>query len=411
MLLSGTIAGCLAQNDDETETTTGPVHERGWSHYRADRWNSGFDPDASEILTTPEIEWTLGVHEEDDLYFTGAIADDTLYIGGDALRAVNVEDGTVEFQQYEMDAESVAGVAITDDLYVTGDNDEPWIARHDPSSGEQFERITLDLDGERPQPGPLSGPPTISGGAAIASSVGVQAVFDAELDEERWRVEFAPDHGGQPPVILNGQAYTTVQNGFGAFDIEGSEPDPDIQIDLHRSEWTAPASDGESIFVGGMGSVREWFEDAGSMTAVTTDGEIAWETEIGTAVRTPAVAHGLVFCTCSVIATDESFGGHDGYEFDTVIRALDVSDGEEIWSERIPDQRLFAPPPVVGGNVLYAGTISEDGSSLLVAFEVETGEHHWEMSVDDAIEWLAIAEQKVFVGTRNGTLYALSEPD
>jgi outer membrane protein assembly factor BamB len=100
---------------------------------------------------------------------------------------------------------------------------------------------------------------------------------------------------------------------------------------------------------------------------------------------------------------------HDGKVFAALsnrqVVALDVRNGESVWSTEVDGEGLTASPTVAGGMVLV-GT----GGGKLVALHTGNGTVAWEAPLGGGV-YLAqptVHEGTVYIGTENGTFHALS---
>lgn len=122
-------------------------------------------------------------------------------------------------------------------------------------------------------------------------------------------------------------------------------------------------------------------DDGGDPAAVHTD---------------PTVVSGAVIC-----------GGADGR-----VHALDLADGERIWSRRVGDGSIS---PAVGDGRVFAGAAPGDGADDggVHALSLSDGSDVWSMGtdVDFSGNPPALARGRVFVASRSGTLYALDAED
>lgn len=124
-------------------------------------------------------------------------------------------------------------------------------------------------------------------------------------------------------------------------------------------QWRGPNRDGISKETG---LLKEWPEDGP---------KLLWQVkDLGSGYATPAIAGGRIYLLANKGVEDE------------FIKALDVKDGNQVWSTRVgkignPDQRPNFPAarstPTVDGSAIYA--LSSDGD--LACLETATGKVVW----------------------------------
>ena len=135
------------------------------------------------------------------------------------------------------------------------------------------------------------------------------------------------------------------------------------------------ASDGEALFVS---------TTRGRLVALrVNDGGPLWTFDAGEQspyLAAPAVSAGQVV-----------FGASDG-----VVRAVDASSGELLWSREV--EAAVTAAPLVAANVVYVGTMR----SKLIALDRATGAHLWEHELDGRMK-------SAFAATKN-SLIVLAEP-
>ncbi len=141
-------------------------------------------------------------------------------------------------------------------------------------------------------------------------------------------------------------------------------------------------------------------------------GRAAWRFDTGALIPWEWGSEGWDVYTSSPVVVDSVviFGAGDG-----VVYALDLDTGTEIW--RFATEGRIRSTPAVGDGHVFVG--STDG--IVYALEFDTGEETWRHATDGAglksedlrvdrksiIPALAVADNAVYVGSRDGFMYAL----
>lgn len=303
----------------------------GWTQIHGNAANNRHLPDGSAPVADPTVRW----EKTDDRITEGvAITADSVYVGGKALTARDLESGE---QQWSYSP------------------DEP--DRYDDDEGE-----TSDFG----DPAVANGTVYAPLGWGVADAIpqwDVIAAVDAETGEEQWWFDADGYFEYSDPVVTGDTVYTVGQ---------------------------AESGDGRALFaVGTDGSLRwqETLTDAASVPAVadgmvyvaTADGALAldaatgeevWQTSLGRDDNTDraVVADGR----CYVVRLDE-----DG----PMLVALDAATGEERWRT---EWSADGPYPVVGAadaDRVYVH-LNGEGSPDVAALDATSGEVDWEFDFE-----------------------------
>lgn len=250
----------------------------------------------------------------------GTVADGVLYMGdSENLYALDPASGD---QQWQLGASTGSAPAVGADSVWTASGQTVTVVLQNTSADDA--RQTAWPDNAR----------TV--GVISDSSAGLQLDF-LELNE----------HG--PPVIGSGQAYFGA-DGLRSMNIEQGERTWHTATDIGIS--TAPALDGESLYIGGTDSLdgisSELAANAGTVYSLAAaDGSTNWTFEAAGSVDASPVA------TNSVLYVSTGAG---------VVHALNIFTGNEVWRQEVGGELGV---PVVTGDRMYVGS-SEQG---LVAIE------------------------------------------
>ncbi|QDV57306.1 outer membrane biogenesis protein BamB [Rosistilla oblonga] len=122
------------------------------------------------------------------------------------------------------------------------------------------------------------------------------------------------------------------------------------------------ACDGEHVFAAFL------HHDAIHVTAISIDGEIAWQTTVGAFNSKFGYAPSpLIYKTSVIIAADNRGGGY--------IAALDRSTGEPIWRKRRGAVSTYSSPIV--GHVDGKDQLLITGGDAVTSYDPATGEENW----------------------------------
>ena len=217
----------------------------------------------------------------------------------------------------------------------------------------------------------------------LASTSGcIGPLFDATRTWHRDETQFGPPVVQNQTVFANGsdnRVYAfRASNGAvrWATDIDGPV------TSLHR-----PTVRSGRLYVG---------DTDGSLHALSTaDGTHQWQTQLRSGCYGPVVAAGTVFV-----------GGNER-DGDVTVTAVAADDGTV--EQRFAGGTDVTTPPAVTADSVYVG----DRSGAVTAFDRDSGDQRWQISVSSTEIWTrpAIWNETVFVGDVNGRLHALDTMD
>ena len=309
----------------------------------------------------------------------------------------------------ELDAGALTSPTVVDGTLFVGGPGGSLLALETESGDQQWSAA----------PGPVLGEPTVVDGRLYATGGDVVAAADADTGDPLWSAEVVGD-GSRSVAVVDGTVFVgggeTVTALSGAdggvlwrFDVDrtGTAGTPavaentiffgttdgtlfGVSLADRQALWTQKVGgsfvlpptvvDGTALF-----SVRRF--DADVVHAVDSEsGELLWTggpgtvPNVGPFISTPTVAGGRVFTV-----------------LEEGVFALDVSDGDPLWTAE-PDEQLLSSATVAGGTVLVGG------GSGVHAMDATSGESLWTVETDEPVRSAPIAvDGTVFAGT-------LSEP-
>lgn len=370
-------AGTLTDGAADRDTS------EDWPQFRADAANTGANRDARGPVDDPEIDWVhLGPSWYDMLE---PVVADALYTVNDGITALTPTTGDVEWQA------------------------DGGIYDHTPALSSDL------LVPERRL-------------RAVARDGG-RTALGRRFEFERWETTTSVDSSltlADGTVLFGGRGDTDTYSGrVTAADATTGE-----------ARWStttaspvtgAPASDGQRVY-----AATEGADTTPRLLALdVADGNEVWSHPLDSRASgtVPVVGDGLVYVQRS-----------------DVLRAVDIATGDPVWSFTPDGEGRVTAPPALAQGTLYVPTNAE--SDGLVALDATTGERLWTAgngpywcspSVGDdgiyavdadgrlALHWRDGPEQwhhrvdapvssspipsggRVFVGTRDGLLYALGD--
>jgi outer membrane protein assembly factor BamB len=247
--------------------------------------------------------------------------------------------------------------------------------------------------------GPVRSSPAISGSSLyIGSTDGILYALDRATGTERWQADVASPVSSSPAVAAGLVVFGSRDGVFHAVDQRSGRPSWRFETgQLLPWEWgfegwdvytSSPSVAGDLVVFG-----------AGDGVVYALDlptGAEAWRFETGGRIRsTPAIADGVAFV-----------GSTDGRVY-----AIDLETGQERWVHETDgaaadsegsgvDRKSIIASPAVAGGTVYVG--SRDG--YLYALDQGTGERKWRFSHDGswAMSSVAVEGETLFSGTSDG---------
>jgi outer membrane protein assembly factor BamB len=351
------VAGCLGSDDGHDAAADAAGDRTDWHTAGHDRANTNYAPETQPVRGVSEVrrlDDRLGSAQP-------VVADSTLYLVGDTLRAVDIETGETRWRVEPEDGQGNFWAAPTvHDGTVYLANGHQRIHAVDAETGEKqwttegdvgsYVTPTLDEDGE----------------AVYIGGEGQVSRLDAETGEVVWSHELF----GQVRETLaywRGVIYAVTEGGeLYALDEYG---DGYWRVDLPAKCQTPPTLTGRRVYVGTFD---------GFLHAVdTTRASIDWSTEVGGFAKGGiAVADGTVYAD----------GGRN-------LHAVDADSGEKQWAFDVGSTGDHTPI-VAGDTVLTTGdslyALKPDGGFSngairreILRFSHSTGGYAGQVSVAD----------------------------
>ena len=390
-LVAGGVAGrTLSTRADAQSSATFTV----WPLERYDPAGTGYNPKTTGPGTTVREKWRVELDDFRGGRASPVLVDDTLYVVGGGVAALNPARGEVRFHHegaYRSSPAVAPAEAYTSNSLVLAGS-RGYVGLNARGGRELFgRRVGFERwwqGGDEPEFSTF-GPPTASPPVAVDGVVYVAdssadrlAAIDPSNGRERWSTEVGrEDRGGQPgrPAVLDGTVYVSYwPNSAAAYDVATGER-------LWRSEVgeqfvLPPTATPEGILV----------PDRTGVTALDPeDGSELWRYDHGGNVTdgTVAVAEGTVFVTSN---TEERF-----------VHAVDLETGEEQWKTSDVASETV---PVVADGVVY---LSSRGYDELVAVDVDSGDVHWRFETEYGVGTPAVSDGVLFVTGGYQRIYAL----
>jgi outer membrane protein assembly factor BamB len=343
--------------------------------------------------TRPAVAWTFatdGPVHSSPIWVDGAV----VFGSGDGhLYAVDEATGK-ERWRFETGGGVDGPAAYVNGLLVAQSRDGNLYAV-DARTGK--ERWRLPLGAEKPHPWGwdfyLSGPAVAGSRLFVGSGSGEVLAVDGGTGKVLWRHATA-GRVRSSPAVAEGTVYVGSFDGYlYALDAEsGAErwkfATQGVSIDLEeagydrRSVQSSPAVAGGLVVVGSRDGRLYAVDRATGKERWNFDHQISW------VVSSPAVVGGRAIV-----------GSSDG----RFIHAVDLATGKEAWRTRTESNAL--PAPAVAGDVVVSG----DASGNILGFDLGTGRELWRVATGEAVHSSPLVrEGKVFIGSDDGKLYALS---
>lgn len=256
--------------------------------------------------------------------------------------------------------------------------------------------------------------PAISGNSVFVAGGYALYAFDALTGEELWKLPI--QYAAQSSPTIAGSVVLVASQTGRVYAVDSSTG---AQIWSYNAEgvvFSSPAVSGPYVYLG---------TDSGVLHALRIDrGTIVWKTPIGgNLFASPAVADGKVIIESrgqAVVALNDETGeevwryGISGQSSVAVsngtvvagsddggIHAIDLATGQPKWL--FPTGSPVLSSPVIVGNTIFAAS-----GLNLYSIDLETGAGLWRFSTTDTIEASpAVANGEIYIGSRDGFLYAI----
>lgn len=371
---AGLTVTSMSDSVQGTETAT-QGDSNDWPLVGYDTRNSGHAPEMEGPANLAE-RWR--VETEFDIESSPLVSEGTVYIASEdrSLYAVDEETGEIEWQRTLEESKGRASPAILDDSIFLAPygSDGQEIHALDKTTGE--ERWSRDVVG-----GGTRGNITATNGTIYYGSSGHMIARRADDGEKLW--EFFIDvrtSMSSSPAVADGSVYfgTTTEE---VYSIDAETGEEEWNFSPFGEVWSDPAIVDDTVYVG---------SDDGNVYALDADsGDELWSFDLESRVRaSPAVAGDTVYVA----------GGN-------TLFAIDRNDGSEIWRTQRGSRTVS--PIVVDEKVYFAERDS------VVAVDAETGDLLDRFETGDRIRWSspAASSSTIFIGSTDGSLYALSESE
>jgi len=374
-----------------------------WPAFGREAANTGHNPGVTGPRTDVGAAWRFdtGGH----VTSSPAVVDGTVYVGSrdDGVYAVDAASGE-EVWRFGTEGDVASSPAVTDGTVYVGSSDGRMYAV-DAASGEEVWRFGTG--------GAVTSAPTVvdvsagddgsAGAVYVGSRDGTVYAIDAAAGTEAWRFETEFAIESSPAVATVG-----FEDGEAPTVFVGSDDQRLYALDAETGEqrWafgeatdvirSPPAVAGGVVYVGSV-DTNVYAVDAAS-------GEELWRFGTGGAVTaSPAVVDGDGGPAETVYVGSRS----------TDVYAVDAASGEELWQFGT-GQPVTASPAVADGAV-YVGS----ADFHVYGIDATDGEELWRFEVGDrvrsspavvdAVPAGGSGDGAVYVGSRDGSVYALAE--
>jgi outer membrane protein assembly factor BamB len=219
--------------------------------------------------------------------------------------------------------------------------------------------------------------------------------IDPETHRDLWHFDDATAPFIEGGAIGDGIFLIGNSNGYVyGLDVEtGAQKWPPFRTE-HRV-WATPLIVDDTVYVGSM--------DRHLYALRLSDGKELWRFPAGGSMTDAGPVKGA-FASMPVLREDTLYVG----AFDDRVYAIDAATGRERW--RFEGENWFWGSPAVHNDVVYV----VDVAGNVYALEADSGERVWYKPLDAPVRaGPALAEDgsKLFIGSENGTLYALDTSD
>lgn len=366
-----------------------------WPMARYDAARTGYNPDSSGPKDDVQIAWEQARDASSNGVVPPIVHEDTLYVVGGSVAALEAETGALEFTRdgayHSSPARAEADVYRTETLAVSSPDGLAGLNAGGgirlPLIGSRFglERWHGPSEASRSSIlGPPNAPPPVAVDDTIYAAVPGRndlVALTASDGTERWRVSHGAGTGIYGPAVGDGTVYVVgYANELGVYDAETGENRWIAEIDVLNAY--APTVADEGVVVPGRESVT---------CLETDDGSVRWtydhDGNVSDADRAAAaVANGRVFLVDGVGS----------------LHAIDLESGEAVWTASFGGMAS----PVVADGVVYVTrrTVGID------AFDAATGEPRWTFDVEWPTSSPIVSGGRLYVA-QNRRVLALEEAD
>lgn len=357
------VAGCSSGDSDDdqpTETDTDTDDEASAT-------------DGDQPVT---VEWTY--ETGDDVEASPVVADDTVFIGSldTNIYALDATDGTEQWQ-FETGDQITARATVTGDTLLIGSHDLSMYALDTDDGTERWEYP----DGYR-----YRSWPRVVDGVAYANGRGLELLDVTDGSEiDFWSAGGTGFGIGATPAVADETVYIGDQDG----DIYAFDGTPEAFTTRRRQQWvvetegrvdSSPIVSDETLYIGN--------NDDTLFALDVADGTEQWSIDTNGSVREePQLVDGTLYVT-----------SREG-----TVYALDPSDGTERWTYDT-NTRPESAPTVDNGTVYIAtAALSEN----LLAIDADDGTEQWTVDVSSTFSTPAVANDMIYLGSRDGNVYGL----
>jgi outer membrane protein assembly factor BamB len=298
--------------------------------------------------------------EVDDLDASGSLSviDDTVYVGGDAVTALDTETGETRWQRAFDDGVTVE-LAAFDAVYVAIDGDEPTLCALDANDGSiRWERETVTVDADDGTDGPQE---YVVEPIATAVDDALYTVVEAPNDDEYALIALEPDSGETRWTAYHEDSGTwfaglTVTENRAIVQYEFPREEPRVFVfDLGDRRFEGAISDRgykgvatDGDYVALTSETRFSFHD---VSTIADDHTESWSYGTATGFGDPVIAG-------DAIVTATNFGNRNDPDND-IVTAFDIADGSQLWRFTFDGvvwgEHPFdpVPAPVVDDGIIY----------------------------------------------------------
>jgi len=361
--------------------------ENNWQMHQYDAANTGFNPLSSSITSEVNEKWVTKIGGGD--VGTPVVYDEHIYVVNhetDEIYAINKSDGSGEWVNQDLyfhnpiiNGKAIAAPAVDEDTVYTGMTDEEVYALNKSDGSVKWNYKTNN-------PNNVAGYPTLYNnnvyykiqrregqfGNTVNSAV---VCFNKGSGDLKWEKDL-DNPGFNPLAISDDTIYDVHSDNILALDAS------DGTIQWESDELTFPTV--PPTVADGIVYARDE-EKTIALDAAT--GSVRWEWGTG-GMGSVAVADDLVYIT-----------------YGSGIRAVSADDGSFEWNFSPEDVSGSPSAPAVTDNIVYT-TIGEK----LFGLNSQDGSKSWEYELNDgSISGLSVVSGIVFLGDKEGYLYALTE--